>query len=82
MTKIQLQCSRYDNYKSDYRSYRSPCRSSSRSPYKDDYRDRYRSRSYSRDNNFLGILLNLDHLQDHKILDTPDPDHTLTTETN
>ena len=44
--------SRYDNYKRDSRSYRSPYRSSYRSPYRRDSRPRYRSRSYSRDNKF------------------------------
>ena len=44
--------SRYDNYQSDSRSYRSPYRSSYRSPYRRDSRPRYNSRSYSRDNNF------------------------------
>ena len=43
--------SRYDNYKKDSRSYRSPYRSSCRSPYRHDSRHRHRSRSYSRDNN-------------------------------
>ena len=42
--------SRYDTYKRDSRSYRSPYRSSYRSPYRQNSRPRYRSRSYSRDN--------------------------------
>ena len=44
--------SRYDTYKRDSRSYRSPHRSSYRSPYRQNSRPRYRSRSYSRDNKF------------------------------
>ena len=44
--------SRYDTYKRDSRSYRSPYRSSNRSPYRHNSRPRYRSRSYSRDNKF------------------------------
>ena len=44
--------SRYDIYKRDSRSYRSPYRSSYRSPYRQNSRPRYRSRSYSRDNKF------------------------------
>ena len=44
--------SRYDTYKRDSRSYRSPYRSSYRSPYRQNSRPRYRSRSYSRDNKF------------------------------
>ena len=44
--------SRYDTYKRDSRSYRSPYRSSFRSPYRQNSRPRYRSRSYSRDNKF------------------------------
>ena len=44
--------SRYDTYKRDSRSYRSPYRSSYRSPYRHSSRPRYRSRSYSRDNKF------------------------------
>ena len=55
MTKISLlhnMTSRYDNYKRDSRSYRSPYRSSYRLPYRRHSRPRYRSRSYSRDNNF------------------------------
>ena len=44
--------SRYDTYKRDSRSYRSPYRSSYRSPYRHNSRPRYRSRSYSRDNKF------------------------------
>ena len=43
---------RYDTYKRDSRSYRSPYRSSYRSPYRQNSRPRYRSRSYSRDNKF------------------------------
>ena len=41
--------SRYDTYKRDSRSYRSPYRSSYRSPYRQNSRPRYRSRSYSRE---------------------------------
>ena len=44
--------SRYDTYKRDSRSYRSPYRCSYRSPYRQNSRPRYRSRSYSRDNKF------------------------------
>ena len=44
--------SRYDNYRRDSRSHRSPYRSSYKSPYRRDSRPRYKSRSYSRDNNF------------------------------
>ena len=44
--------SRYDTYKRDSRSYRSPYRSSYRSPYRQNSRPRYRSRSYSRENKF------------------------------
>ena len=44
--------SRYDTYKRDSRSYRSPYRSSYRSPYRQNSRPRYKSRSYSRDNKF------------------------------
>ena len=44
--------SRYDTYKRDSRSYRSPYRSSYRSPYRHNSRPRFRSRSYSRDNKF------------------------------
>ena len=44
--------SRYDTYKRDSRSYRSPYRSSYRSPYRHNSRPSYRSRSYSRDNKF------------------------------
>ena len=44
--------SRYDTYKRDSRSYRSPHRSSYRSPYRQNSRPRYRSRSYSRDDKF------------------------------
>ena len=44
--------SRYDTYKRDSRSYRSPYRSSYRSPYRQNSRPTYRSRSYSRDNKF------------------------------
>ena len=44
--------SRYDNYRKDSRSYRSPYRSSYRSPYSRNSRPRYKSRYYSRDNNF------------------------------
>ena len=52
-TPPQYTQSRYDNYKRDSRSYRSPYRSSSRSPYRHGSRHRYRSRSFSRDiNNF------------------------------
>ena len=47
----QYSRSRYDTYKRDSRSYRSPYRSSYRSPYRHNSRPRYRSRSYSRDNN-------------------------------
>ena len=50
-TPSQYTRSRYDNYKKDSRSYRSPYRSSYRSPYRHDSCHRYRSRSYSRDNN-------------------------------
>ena len=51
-TPPQYTQSRYDNYKRDSRSYRSPYRSTYTSPYRRDSRPRYRSRSYSRDNNF------------------------------
>ena len=51
-TPPQYSGSRYDTYKRDSRSYRSPYRSSFRSPYRHNSRPRYRSRSYSRDNNF------------------------------
>ena len=44
--------SRYDTYKRDSLSYRSPYRSSYRSPLRHNSRPRYRSRSYSRDNKF------------------------------
>ena len=44
--------SRYDNYKRDSRSHRSPYTSSYRSPYRQDLRHRYKSRSYSRDRQF------------------------------
>ena len=49
-TPQQYTRSRYDNYKRDSRSYRSPYRSSYRSPYRHDSCHRYRSRSYPRDN--------------------------------
>ena len=52
ITPPQYSRSRYDTYKRDSRSYRSPYRSSHRSPYRHNSRPRYRSRSYSRDNNF------------------------------
>ena len=51
-TPPQYSRSRYDNYKRDSRSYRSPYRSSYRSPYRHSSRPRYRSSSYARDNNF------------------------------
>ena len=51
-TPPQYSRSRYDTYKRDSRSYRSPYRSSYRSPYRHNSRPRYRSRSYSRDNKF------------------------------
>ena len=51
-TPPQSSRSRYDTYRRDSRSYRSPYRSSFRSPYRHNSRRRYRSRSYSRDNNF------------------------------
>ena len=51
-TPSQYSRSRYDTYKRNSRSHRSPYRSSYRSPYRHNYRPRYRSRSYSRDNNF------------------------------
>ena len=51
-TPPQYSRSRYDTYKRDSRSYRSPCRSSNRSPYRNNSRPRYRSRSYSREHNF------------------------------
>ena len=44
--------SRYDAYKRDSRSYRSPYRSPYRSQYRQTSRPRYRSRSYSRDDKF------------------------------
>ena len=52
-TPPQYTRSKYDNYKQDSRSYRSPYRSSYRSPYKHDSRHKDRSRSYSRDNNIF-----------------------------
>ena len=51
-TPPQYSRSRYDTYKRDSRSYRSPYRSSFRYPYRHNSRPRYRSRSYSRDNKF------------------------------
>ena len=51
-TPPQYSRSRYDTYKRDSRSYRSPYRSSYRSPYRHNSRPRYRSRYYSRDNKF------------------------------
>ena len=51
-TPPQYSRSRYDTYKRDSRSYRSPDRSSYRSLYRHNSRPRYRSRAYSRDNNF------------------------------
>ena len=48
----QYSRSRYDTYKRDSRSYRSPYRSSYRSLYRQNSRPRYRSRSYSREHNF------------------------------
>ena len=51
-TPPQYSRSRYDTYRRDSRSYRSPYRSSYRSPYRHNSRPRYRSQSYSRDNNF------------------------------
>ena len=51
-TPPQFNRSRYDNYKRDSRSHRSPYRSSYRSPYRQDSRHRYKSRSYSRDRQF------------------------------
>ena len=51
-TPSQYTRSRYDNYRKDSRSHRSPYRSSYRSPYRRDSRSRYKSRSYSRDKNF------------------------------
>ena len=47
--------SRYDTYKRDSPSNRSPYRSSYRSPYRHNSRPRYRSRSFSRDNNVTKI---------------------------
>ena len=49
--------SRYDNYKRDSRSYRSPYRSSHKSPQRRDSRHKYRSRSNSRDINIFTHLL-------------------------
>ena len=51
-TPPQYSRSRYDTYKRDSRSYRSPYRSSYRSHYRHNSRPRYRSRSYSRDDKF------------------------------
>ena len=51
-TPPQYSRSRYDNYKRDARSYRSPNRSSYKSPYRHNSRSRYRSHSFSRDKNF------------------------------
>ena len=51
-TPPQYSRSRYDTYKRDSRSYRSPYRTSYRSPYRPNSRPRYRSRSYSRERNF------------------------------
>ena len=51
-TPSQYTTSRYDNYRRDSRSHRSPYRSSYRSPYRRDSRPRSKSRSYSRDNTF------------------------------
>ena len=51
-TPPQYSRSRYDTYKRDSRSYRSPYRTSYRSPYRPNSRSRYRSRSYSRERNF------------------------------
>ena len=51
-TPPQYSRSRFETYKRDSRSYRSPYRSSYRSPYRQNSRPRYRSRSYSRDNKF------------------------------
>ena len=48
----QYSRSRYDTYKRDSRSHRSPYRCSYRSPYRHNSCPRYRSRSYSRDNKF------------------------------
>ena len=51
-TPPQYSRSRYDTYKRDSRSYRSPYRPSYSSPYRQNSRRRYRSRSYSREHNF------------------------------
>ena len=51
-TTPQYSRSRYDTYKRDSRSYRSPYRSSYIFPYRHKSRPRYRSCSYSSDNNF------------------------------
>ena len=51
-TPPQYSRSRYDTYKRDSQSYRSPYRSSYRSPYRQNSGPRYRSRSYSREQNF------------------------------
>ena len=51
-TPPQFHRSRYDTYRRDSRSQRSPNRSSYRSPYRRNSRPRYRSRSYSRDRHF------------------------------
>ena len=80
-TPTQYSRSRYDTYKRDSRSYRSPYRSSYRSPYRHNSRHRYRSRSYSGDNNLENTQIHTDHLLDRETLDFLDPVHTPILET-
>ena len=80
-TPPQYSRSRYDTYKRDSRSYRSPYKSTYRSPYRHNSRPRYRSRSYSKDNKFTKYTIHTDHLQDLEILDFLDLAPTLILET-
>ena len=74
--------SRYDTYKRDSRSYRSPYRSSYRSPYRHNSRPRYRSRSYSRDNKFINNTNSYrPPFRDQETLDFLDLAHTPIPET-
>ena len=67
--------SRYDTYKRDSRSYRSPYRSSYRSPYRQNSRPRYRSRSQEITNSQI-TQIHIDHRQDQETLDSLDLAHT------
>ena len=80
-TPPQYSRSRYDTYKRDSRSYRSPYRSSYRSPYRHNSRPRYRSAPIPETINLQNIQIHTDHLQDQENLDFLDPVHTPILET-